>query len=82
VAVRFHCQCATQELLNVKGRLVLQRGLRRSRLRRIAGRGITPPTRLNLQGINRFSKKLGSLRGVRGVTPATATGKVTHSELE
>jgi len=72
----------TQELLNVKGRLVLQHGLRRSRLRRIAGRGITPPTLLNLQGINRFSKKLGSLGGVRGVTPATATGKVTHSELE
>jgi hypothetical protein len=53
----------TQELLNPKGRLVLQHGLRRSHLRQTARRGTTPPTLLNLQGINLFFKKLEALVG-------------------
>src|SRR5262249_49390824 len=34
---------------------------------RVARRGITPPTHLNLQGISPFSKKLGRVGGVDGI---------------
>src|SRR5262249_14833008 len=61
----------TRKLLNIKGRLALQHAAAPF-ARETDGSSWnyppTPSTLLNLQGINLFSKKLGSLGGFGGIT--------------